>query len=903
MNPKDVLRQNFSADYEKYYLVELFAREGFIRQKCANCGKYFWSLVDNECCPDPPCTTYGFIGNSPAKNWGKDYIETWKEIEKFFVKNGHESIPSYPTVCRWFPGLYFTIASIVAFQRAAGATPVFEFPANPLIIPQVCLRFNDIPNVGVSGRHHTSFVMIGQHSLYNPKTQKGYWKNRCIELDWKLLTEVFKIPPEEISFVEDVWLGPAAFGYSLEYYVRGLELGNAVFTEFLGTPQNYRQMDEKIIDMGAGLERFLWVLHGTPTSYDVAFGPVIDKLKNQAQYDPDVFSKYASAASVLDLTDIDDVEKSKRMIAKEINVDYDKLRNSTEQLEAVYTIADHTKTLLYAIADGQLPSNVGGGYNLRVILRRALSAINEFKFDFNLAEICKMHADYLAPMSPHLKKRFSNVKEILAVEEERYENSRQRASQKVQQILVKNPEVSSVEMTTLYESHGITPELIKEIARNMNLEVKIPQDFYNRLAEKHTEEKHEEKMDIDTSGIPKTRLLFYEDQNLRDFKAKVLKIVDNKFVILDQTAFFARTGGQEPDHGVLGGCNVTNAEKFGDIVIHSVENPVFKVGDAVEGIINWDRRYQLMLHHTATHLVNGASRHILGEHVWQNGALKDVDKARLDITHYEALDDKTLQKIETLANSLIEKKVIAKTHVIPRSEAEKKYGFTIYQGGAVPKAELRIMEIPNADKDQLGSFDVEACGGTHTYNLEELWGIIITGSERIQDGVVRLTYVAGPAAQKVANDYSEIVKTSAQILDCGEKDVVVEAEKLLKKWKSHMKTKGKTLEFHSRKIADEIVKNNSGEIAIAIFDGGMDELKEISRSISEKYKLLVLLGNDNDKCNVLVASKEKNAGEIARKICVLLGGKGGGSPVLGQGSGRSATDKDVEYIKNNFLGE
>ena len=248
MSSKDKLHEKFSSQPDKYYKVELFAEEGFKRQKCNVCGKYFWSLSDAKRCPDPPCTTYGFIGNSPVKGWERDYVETWKVIEKFFVKNGHESVPSYPTVCRWFPGLYFTIASIVAFQRVAGATPVFEFPANPLVIPQVSLRFSDIPNVGVSGRHYTSFIMIGQHSLYDPAKKQGYWKDRCIELDWQLLTKVFRIPPEEISFVEDVWLGPAAFGYSLEYYVRGLELGNAVFTEFLGTPENYRQMDRKIIE-------------------------------------------------------------------------------------------------------------------------------------------------------------------------------------------------------------------------------------------------------------------------------------------------------------------------------------------------------------------------------------------------------------------------------------------------------------------------------------------------------------------------------------------------------------------------------------------------------------------------------------------------------------------------------
>ena len=892
MSSKDKLHEKFSSQPDKYYKVELFAEEGFKRQKCNVCGKYFWSLSDAKRCPDPPCTTYGFIGNSPVKGWERDYVETWKVIEKFFVKNGHESVPSYPTVCRWFPGLYFTIASIVAFQRVAGATPVFEFPANPLVIPQVSLRFSDIPNVGVSGRHHTSFIMIGQHSLYDPAKKQGYWKDRCIELDWQLLTKVFRIPPEEISFVEDVWLGPAAFGYSLEYYVRGLELGNAVFTEFLGTPENYRQMDRKIIDMGAGHERFLWLLHGTPTSYDVAFGPVIGRMKKKIEYDPEIFRKYAGVAAILDLSDVDDIEKAKMQIAKNIGISYSKLKPSIEQLEATYVIADHTKTLLYAIVDGQLPSNVGGGYNLRVILRRALGAINEFGFDTSLAEICKEHALYLQKLAPHLKKNLSQVKEILQIEEDRYENSRQRASQKVQQIIARNPEIKSEEMGTLYESHGITPELVKEIARSKNVEVKIPQDFYGRLAERHVQEKKTERLDVDLGGAPETRLLFYENQNTMEFTANVLNIIDNKYVILDKTAFYARAGGQEPDNGTINGKKVYDVEKFGGVVLHAVENIDFKEGDNVNGRVEFDRRVQLMLHHTATHIINGAARHVLGRHIWQHGAFKDVDKARLDITHYESLDIKTIEKIENLANSLIRNGVTAKKHVISRGEAEKKYGFTIYQGGSVPQAELRIMEIPD--------FDVEACGGTHENKLKNLWGIVITSSERIQDGVIRLSYVAGPAGKRLAENYSEILKESSKILGSKPDGTVKAVEKLMKKWKATRKKKQKNMEESSSSIASRITRMEKGDAAIESVNGDLEELKEISRQLSEKYKLLILLGRTKEKTFVWVASKEGKADEIVKEICGYLGGKGGGSPSLGQGFGRPVNAKDVEFIKKKF---
>jgi alanyl-tRNA synthetase len=203
-------------------------------------------------------------------------ISAWKQIEEYFQSNAHSIIRRYPVVCRWRDDLYFTIASIVDFQRVIGNKVIFELPANPLIVPQMCLRFNDIENVGLSGRHYTSFCMIGQ--VCNAGAPGGYWKDRCIELDYRMLTNGLGIRQEEITFVEDVWMGAGAFGYSLEYFVSGLELGNAVFTEYEGNENEYRVMSNKIIDMGAGLERFSWITMGTPTSYDCSFGPVVQKL-------------------------------------------------------------------------------------------------------------------------------------------------------------------------------------------------------------------------------------------------------------------------------------------------------------------------------------------------------------------------------------------------------------------------------------------------------------------------------------------------------------------------------------------------------------------------------------------------------------------------------------------------
>jgi len=290
MDKAEILAK-FSSDPDKYFKVKLFEEQGFLRKACPTCGKFFWTIDENRNnCPEDSEDTYSFIGDPPTlKRF--DYSQAWNEVESFFTKNGHTVVNRYPVVCRWRDDLYFTIASVVDFQRVMGSKVIFEFPANPILVPQPCLRFKDLENVGVTGRHFSSFCMIGQLSIPNGQ---GYWKDECIDLDFRLLTNQFGINKKEIVFVEDVWEGGGSFGSSLEYYVRGLELGNAVFTEFQGELGNHTTLDQKVIDMGAGLERFAWITMGTPTAYDCCFGEITQKLIDEVGIDiePDLLSQY-----------------------------------------------------------------------------------------------------------------------------------------------------------------------------------------------------------------------------------------------------------------------------------------------------------------------------------------------------------------------------------------------------------------------------------------------------------------------------------------------------------------------------------------------------------------------------------------------------------------------------------
>ena len=200
MLDKKTLIEKFRKTPDKYWKVDLFKDKGFERRKCTTCDKYFWTLdPERKTCGDPPCENYGFIGNTVTKvKW--DYVQTWKAFEKFFMSKGHASVPRYPVIDRWRPDLYFTIASIQDFQRLEKGNMVFEYPANPLVVPQVCLRFPDIQNVGVTGRHHTSFVMSGQHAFGHPNN--GYFKDRCLELNFEFLNRVMGIPEKELTYVE-----------------------------------------------------------------------------------------------------------------------------------------------------------------------------------------------------------------------------------------------------------------------------------------------------------------------------------------------------------------------------------------------------------------------------------------------------------------------------------------------------------------------------------------------------------------------------------------------------------------------------------------------------------------------------------------------------------------------------
>jgi alanyl-tRNA synthetase len=769
MGKKKIL-EFFQKKPERFYKVKLFDELGFKRKQCKNCGKFFWTLTDQEICNDSTCRPYEFIGNPPTKK-PLDYFETWQLIEKFFGENGHTALKSYPVVCRWFP-LYFTIAGIVDFYRLTDSKLDFEFPANPVILPQICLRFNDLANTGVNSRSYTCFGMVQQSSLFDGK--QGYWKDECIELDFRLLTEAFGIKPEEIVFIEDAWLGPSAFGACLEYHVQGLELGNAVFTEFVGNPESFVEMEKKVVDMGAGWERFTWITQGTPTSYDCVFGPVVEKLKKLCGLKEDKsLRNYWKLAGLLSFDEASDPNTVRKLVADRLGVPSEDLEKKVSKFETVYALADHTRAIVFAISDLGIPSNVGGGYNLRVILRRAFDFVEKLGLSVKVEEIASWHIDYLKKMFPHLEDHREEIEKIVEVEEERYKKTKEKSKRIIESLAGK--ELSEEELIKIYESEGITPE---------SLGVKVPPLFYAKLTQKHEKPAEvEERFPFDVSTLQPTKILYYRP--IYEFDATVLKASED-LVVLDQTAFYPTSGGQAHDTGYIDNIKVKEVIKAGKVILHRIEGSL-EEGKKVHCKIDKDRREILKQHHTATHIVNAAARKVLGEHVWQHSAYKDVDKARLDITHYDALSEEEVEKIEAEANKIIRENLPVSIQILPRGEAEQKYSFRIYQGGVVPEKELRIVSI--------GDVDHEACGGLHCNSTGEVGCISILRTKRVQDGVVRLEYCSGSVAISYLKEMEKILREVAKKLEVSEEKVPEAVDKLFKEWKSKRK------ELKKRKVS------------------------------------------------------------------------------------------------------
>ncbi|MBU7015937.1 MAG: alanine--tRNA ligase [Theionarchaea archaeon] len=861
---KEKFRQIASQAPEKYFGVETLKTLEYTRRKCVSCGKYFWSIPEREVCGDAVCEGgFHFIGKKPFRTM--TYIDIWKEFARIFEKLEYTPIHRYPVVARWRDDTDFVQASIYDFQPHVVSGAV-DPPANPLVVPQFSLRFVDIENVGITGGHYTGFVMIGQHAFERPQ---NYDQNIYLDHIYQWLTRGLRIPKEEIVFHEDGWAGGGNGGACMEYFCRGLELGNQVYMLYSLTETGYEELNLKVLDMGMGQERNAWFCSDAVTSFEAVFPTVMEKLYAMTGLKPDrhLLGKFAPYSGLFNIDEVEDIEKAWRDTAKAIKEDVTTLKKEVMKQAALYTVAEHTRGLLVALNDGALPSNVGGGYNLRVLLRRCFTIAQEL--DISLEEIFEEHALYLHPQYPELVENLEDIFNILRVEKEKYRNARIKVEKELKKA-ISSRKIDQKKLVELYESHGVDPELLQEAARDAGIEFFIPKF---KEAAKIVEREPEHRLLFPPF---ETEQLYYQDEKMREFTAHVVDVRDT-LIVLDRTVFYPTGGGQENDTGWIEGVPVANVFKEGKTIIHQIKEGTFEKGQKVTCTLDSQRRDILMRHHTAAHLVNGASRQILGNHVWQAGSHISEEFGRLDITHYETLTTEEMHNIERIVNEIVLKGLPVHKKFVDRNEAEKEFGFRLYQGGAVPGKVLRVLNIPG--------FDVEACGGTHVDNTSEIGIVKILNFEKISDAVLRLEFASGLKALEYIQEDSDLLQEVSNVFKVEKSQVIKTAQRFFDEWK--MKSKEidnlKKELSQSKKIhLKECFTEKDGVLYLEeTIEGDRDVLRETALSLLKDDAVIILSNKKGD----LVVFCGKKAVEKGFKANELIGryGKGGGNPEFAQG--------------------
>ncbi|MEM2576402.1 MAG: alanine--tRNA ligase [Candidatus Bathyarchaeia archaeon] len=909
---------------EDEFSIPFFKENDFVRRKCKICGSYFWTQnSEAENCGDAPCQNYTFINNPPTK---KHF--SLKEMRQlflsFFEKNGHEIIKPYPIVARWREDVYFVGASIFNFQPYV-TEGIIPPPANPLVVSQPCLRFNDLDNVGpTAGRHLVIFEMGGAHA-FNYPDKKVYWKNETIKFHHEFLTKELGVDSSVVTYKEHFWSGGGNAGPDVEACVNGLEISTLVFMIYKISNGQLIESPIKTVDTGYGIERWTWLSQGSVSGFHAIYNSLLNKIFEYANLKPDekLLAESSKLSGAMNIESLKDKIEARKKVAEKTGLDWVELDKILTPIETAYAIADHTKALAFIISEGVIPSNVEEGYLARVLVRRTCRMLKLLEIEDKFLDIIEMQILFWGDEFPNLKLMRNEILEILEIEKEKYEKTIEKGIETVKKLsatfkakkIVEFPVENLIE---LYDSHGLIPEIVKEIAEKEGLKVNIPGNFFSIVASKHSqvlkpvEDPLIKELTFKFSGLPATKLLYYEDAYIKEFKAKVLAVENERYIVLDQTCFYPEGGGQPGDTGFLlyngNKINIVNVIKAGNVIVHIAENAFLKPGVIVKGEIDWERRKSLMRHHTGTHILLGAARKVLGMHVWQAGAQKGVENSRLDISHHKKITEEEIFEIEKVASKIIIENIPVEIEWLPRNKAEKTYGFRLYQGGAVPGKEIRVVKI--------GDFDVEACGGTHCKRTGEVGLLKILRVDRLQDGVERIIFATGPQALKYIQERETKLSKIAKILDSSLENIDVAVESLTKKFEETRKTLEKLIE-ETAKVEAKNLLNKAFEIQgvkVIILKKTLEDENQILALINEISKIepnsvsIVVLIKEFVKIFVSIGKKALNKGlnaaELASNLAKIVGGGGGGKPYFAQGGGTKINKVDeVLTAAKNLLEE
>jgi alanyl-tRNA synthetase len=903
---------------EEEYQLDYFTSHGLERKICTSCGAAFWTRDPaRTLCGDAPCEPYSFIGNPVFKPHSLN--EMREAFLSFFERHDHTRIERYPVAARWRDDIYLTIASIADFQPfvTSGEVPP---PANPLTISQPCIRLNDLDSVGRSGRHLTTFEMMAHHAFNNPD-QEIYWKDRTVELCDEFISSIGG-DLNAVSYKEHPWIGGGNAGPSVEVLISGLEVATLVFMSLGRTPTRdapvdldgvaYYPMRTRIVDTGYGLERFVWASTGSPTIYDAVFPEMVSRLMEAAGLShfldkPEYTKILAMNAKFAGLMDISgsNILTMRRQIASQINVPLEKLQKMITPIERVYAIADHTRCLAYMLGDCIVPSNAQEGYLARLVLRRTLRMMHELGIAEDPADLIEMQMRTIGIGS--FEQDLRVVREIVANEVEKYGHTMDRGARIVQKMAreykKKSERIPLAEMITLYDSHGIPPETVREVAAEEGAMVDLPDNFYSLIADVHSESSTERTEEDRFAAfqerlatLPPTKRLYYERPGEIEFEAIVLDHLDG-YVVLDQTLLYPEGGGQPSDTGTLvteeNMVRIDHVFKLGDVILHQIKGGTLKRGERVKGMVDEERRWTMMRHHTGTHILLHAAREILGKHIHQAGAQKGIESSRLDIRHYRHITPDELKRIEIAANRMVLADMPVSVKWEERSRAEQKYGFDLYQGGVPPGSEIRVVSVCG---------DVQACAGTHCRSTGEIGPVKIIRVEHIQDGIERLEFAAGTAAIYYMQHVEQLLADASAVLSVQRENLPPAVERFFTEWKEQKKEierlQQKCVSLEMNRLTAETVAGVP--VAVHIIDATPKELVTLATKIADGGGIAVLAGGE-ERIHVVVSSgtDRVDARPVVQAICGMIGGRGGGKPFLAQGGGteRARLDEALEAAR------
>lgn len=822
----------------------------------------------------------------------------------FFSKT-HKALPPYPVVPRWRDDVLLVNASIYNFQPHVTSGRV-KPPGNPIVMSQPSVRMVDTDLVGETGRHLTTFEMMC-HDSFNNHSTFVYWKEETVKYCHEFFTKELMIQPTLITYKEKPWSGGGNGGNALEVFIRGLEVATLVFMDMQIDPKGsveidgnkYSPMDMQIVDTGYGLERMVWLSNGTPTVYDAVMPYAINHILKNSEIDSwnqENLSRLFRIAASVEPFDREKVLEltSHEMKRSGLDITMNELERQFDLAKSVYILSDHTKTLLILFADYVIPSNVKVGYIARLLIRRALRAKADCGYNGSLYELIELHHTRMNNVIKGFPSDF--IKEALMEEERKYSELEKKAENIVLRIIDKKGKLNQDDLLTLYDSSGIVPETAAKIAlEKRNVKVTIPGDFNWMMTSLHERQPVKKEKPVSYPDLF-TRPLYYDDASISEFNAIVLHS-DGKKIIPNQTAFYPEGGGQPTDlgHFTYKGKNVKmlGAEKHGSAIIHNLESEIPEKSRII-GHVDFKRRRRLMVHHTATHLLLGVLREVLGDHVWQSGVQKDVDKSRLDITHFRRPDDDQLREIEKRCLRYITEGRTVTVRNVEWNKALSAYGFRLFEGGVPDGKSIRVVEIQGVD--------VEGCGGTHLKSTSEIGFLKILRVDTIQEGIQRFTFAAGEAAL----DYVQDIFLTEQILEnelsVGYDKVGTGFQRLLQENIELKKERDKNIkQTVERSIQSAEILDLDG-IRAELISGKFNEaeVKSIISALFSLKKELVFLNISNDgETEFRVISSKLDAKKICQCFSVTFGKDASGSSRHAWINGSSALD--VKLIKEIFV--